>query len=61
MMAGKAERAETLLSHIVEWGERCARHLDGISRQQFMQDEKTRDAVAKCIEAVGTAAKISCR
>lgn len=57
MKVGKDRRIRDFLRDIAEWGERCARHLDGISYDQFASDERTLDAVSKCVEVVGTAAK----
>jgi uncharacterized protein with HEPN domain len=57
MTADRGERLEALLVDVIEWSERCARHLKGVTREQFLEDEKTRDAVTKCVEVVGTAAK----
>ncbi|MGO9742070.1 MAG: DUF86 domain-containing protein [Roseiarcus sp.] len=42
---------------IVRWGEKLARHIDGMDEQSFLSDEKTRDAAAKCAESIGSAAK----
>jgi uncharacterized protein with HEPN domain len=48
--------AEARLRDIVAYGERLARHLDGVSRGEFPSNELTQDAVAKCVEAIGEAA-----
>jgi len=48
--------ADDFLQDIVEWGERAARHAASLTREQFMSDEKSQDAVSKCISNVGEAA-----
>ena len=57
MAVDEEQRVRGLLRDIAEWSERCARHIDGMSYEQFVEDEKTLDAVSKCVEVVGTAAK----
>ncbi len=47
---------EAWLGDIVAYGERLARHLDGVSRTAFLSDERIQDAAAKCVEAIGEAA-----
>lgn len=44
------------LHHIIENAERVARHLAGMDRQAFEQNETVRDAVERCIERVCEAA-----
>jgi uncharacterized protein with HEPN domain len=51
------QRVRDWLGDIAEWAERCARHIAGLDYEAFVRDEKTRDAVSKCVEVVGTAAK----
>ena len=53
-MSKRSERE--WLSDIVSWGERMQRHIHGVERTKFLQDEMVQDAVAKCIEALGEAA-----
>jgi uncharacterized protein with HEPN domain len=54
----KAKRsASDFVQDIVDWGERCLRHVDGMTLEQFLRDEKTIDAVDKCIRNIGEAAK----
>ena len=45
------------LNEIVQWGEKLARHIDGMDEPTFLADEKTQDAAAKCAEAIGSAGK----
>jgi uncharacterized protein with HEPN domain len=52
-----SQRVRDLLQDIVEWGERCERHLAGLSQEQFLKDEMVREALSKCVEVVGTAAR----
>lgn len=51
-----ARPVEAWLRDIIVYGERLARHLDGVSRSVFLADELIQDAVAKCVEAIGEAA-----
>lgn len=44
------------LGDIIRWGEKLERHIAGMSREQFLNDEKTQDAASKCAEAIGEAA-----
>jgi len=54
----KAKRsADDFVQDIVDWGERCLRHVYGMTLEQFLRDEKTVDAVDKRISNVGEAAK----
>jgi uncharacterized protein with HEPN domain len=46
------------LADIVAWGERLQRHLSDVDRDHFLGSEVLQDAVAKCIEAIGEAAKL---
>jgi uncharacterized protein with HEPN domain len=48
--------ADQFLQDIVEWGERAMRHVSNMTRDQFLIEEKTQDAVSRCIEAIGEAA-----
>jgi uncharacterized protein with HEPN domain len=48
--------ADDFLQDIVDWGEWAARHTASLTREQFMSDEKSQDAVSKCISNVGEAA-----
>ena len=50
-------RVRDWLGDIAERAERCARHIAGVDYKAFSSDEKTVDAVSKCVEVVGTAAK----
>ena len=51
-----ARPVEAWLRDILVYGERLARHLDGVSESAFMADEMIQDAAAKCVEAIGEAA-----
>lgn len=51
-----ARPVEAWLRDIVDYGERLARHLDGVSRSDFLVNEMVQDAAAKCVEAIGEAA-----
>jgi uncharacterized protein with HEPN domain len=48
--------ADDFLQDIVDWGERAVRHAASMTREQFISDEKSQDAVSKCISNVGEAA-----
>jgi uncharacterized protein with HEPN domain len=48
--------ADQFLQDVVDWGERAMRHVSDISRNQFVNEEKTQDAVSRWIEAIGEAA-----
>jgi uncharacterized protein with HEPN domain len=48
--------ADDFLQDVVDWGERAMRHAVSLTRAQFMSDEKSQDAVGKCISNVGEAA-----
>jgi uncharacterized protein with HEPN domain len=47
---------EQLLDDIIRHGERLARRLQGVSREQFLSNELIQDAASKCVEPVGGAA-----
>ena len=44
-----------LLESIVRWGERLARFVGGVSREEFSADELRQAGASKCIEAIGEA------
>lgn len=48
--------ANQFLDDIVHWGDRAVRHVSDMTREQFLSEEKTQDAVSRCIEAIGEAA-----
>jgi uncharacterized protein with HEPN domain len=48
--------ADQFLQDVVDWGERAMRHVSNVTRDQFLTEEKTQDAVSPCIEAIGEAA-----
>ncbi len=50
-MRSKYDAADSL-HHIIENAERVERHLAGMDRQAFEQNEWARDAVERCIERV---------
>jgi uncharacterized protein with HEPN domain len=47
---------EQFLQDIVHWGERAMRHVSNMTRDEFLNEEKTQDAVSRWIEAIGEAA-----
>ena len=51
----KRSRRERL-EDITEWGGRIARHIRGMNFEEFAHDEKTLDAVSRCIAILGEAA-----
>jgi len=55
MRAPKRSRQERL-ADIVAWGDRVARHIRGITLEEFARREMTLDAVSRCIEVLGEAA-----
>jgi hypothetical protein len=52
MRAPKRSRQERL-EDIVAWGDRVARHIRGITLEEFARREMTLDAVSRCIEVLG--------
>lgn len=58
MTAPKDQRTyKEWLQDIVLWGEMLERPVSGYEVMAFVADEKTRNASAKCIEAIGEAAR----
>jgi len=53
--------ADQFLQDVVDWGERAMRHVSNFTRDQFLNEEKTQDAVSRCIEAIGEAANRAIR
>jgi uncharacterized protein with HEPN domain len=53
--------ADQFLQDVVAWGERARRHVSNLTRDQFLAEEKTQDAVSRCIEAIGEAANRAIR
>jgi uncharacterized protein with HEPN domain len=53
-----AERVDLirLLNDAAHWGERAESYVHGMSESEFMDDQKTADAVCWCIGCVGEAA-----
>jgi uncharacterized protein with HEPN domain len=47
---------EDWLRDIILWGERLARHIDGMTRERFAASELVQDGVIRCIEVIGEAA-----
>ena len=45
------------LDDIVPWGARIKGYLAGLNQSEFESDEKTQDAVIRCIECIGEASK----
>jgi uncharacterized protein with HEPN domain len=56
-MARNERAVEEWLKDIVHWGDRLAVHLDGMSEQAFLEDARTQDAVARCLECIGEASR----
>jgi uncharacterized protein with HEPN domain len=48
--------ADDFLRDAVERAQHAAEHIRGMTKEQFLADRRSRDAVAKCIEDVGEAA-----
>jgi len=48
---------ELLIQDIVEWGNRLAAHLEGVSQEDLRRDARTQDAVCRCFEVLGEAAR----
>ena len=44
-----------LLESIALWGDRLARFIDGIQKEDFAGDELRQAGVSKCVEAIGEA------
>ncbi len=49
--------AKLYINDIVEYMERAEEHVRGVSRDEFLKDRKTGDAVIRCIEVIGEATK----
>lgn len=45
------------IKDILEYMERAEEHIKGLTFQEFCKDKKTSDAVIRCIEVMGEAAK----
>jgi len=45
------------VSDIIEYMERSEEYIKGMNFEQFIEDKKTQDAVIRCIEIIGEAAK----
>lgn len=45
-----------LLADILHWGDRVAKHVDGLSEADFLSDQTAADAVCWCIGCIGEAA-----
>jgi uncharacterized protein with HEPN domain len=52
---GDHRSTATLLADIILWGERIARFVGGVSKEEFSRDEMCQLAVSKCIEVIGEA------
>jgi uncharacterized protein with HEPN domain len=56
-MNGPERRSvEDWLNDIVQWGDKVSRYVAGMTWEEFTEDDRTQDAVAKCVEAIGEAA-----
>lgn len=52
------KRGSTLyIKYILEYMERAERHIKGLSFEDFLRDNKTCDAVIRCVEVIGEATK----
>lgn len=56
-MSAKERTVDHWLEDIVQWGARIESYLVGLSQDEFEADEKTQDAVIRCIECIGEASK----
>jgi uncharacterized protein with HEPN domain len=57
-MSGSPERGlEQWLHDIVSWEERIAHYLRGLDEQGFLTDQRTQDAVIRCLECIGEASR----
>ena len=54
-MQDGARSLDRLLENIVFWGDRLARFMDGVSKEDFSRDELRQAGASKCIEAIGEA------
>jgi len=50
-------RVELYIKDILEYMERAEGHIKGLNFEEFLRDDKTCDAVIRCIEVIGEAAK----
>ena len=48
--------ADDFLRDVVERAGHAAKHIDDMTKEQFIADRRTQDAAAKCIEDIGEAA-----
>jgi len=48
---------EIYIKDIIEYMERAENHIKNLQLDQFLKDDKTCDAVIRCIEVIGEAAK----
>lgn len=48
---------ELYIKDILEYMERAEGHIKGLNFEEFLRDDKTCDAVIRCIEVIGEAAK----
>ncbi len=46
-----------MIRDVLEWGERLAAHLEGVSRDALQRDARTQDVVCRCFEVLGEAAR----
>ncbi len=54
-MPEKPRPVQFWLERICEYSDRVERHIDGLDRQRFLQDERSIDAVCWCISCIGEA------
>ncbi|WP_309084856.1 HepT-like ribonuclease domain-containing protein [Chelativorans sp.] len=50
------DTSRLLSSDIVFWGERVAAHTEGLTEQQFLNDDLAADVVCWCLRCIGEAA-----
>ena len=48
---------ELYIKDILEYMERAEKHIEGLIFEEFLKDNKTCDAVIRCIEVIGEATK----
>ena len=53
----RARPPELLIRDVVEWGDRLAVHLEGVSREDLRRDACAQDAVCRRLGVIGEAAR----
>lgn len=54
-MSGRAPDIDGRLRDIMFWGQRAAGYAQGMTLEAFLLDEKSQDAVIRCLEVAGEA------